>query len=240
MSDALNGGTADDQVRDGAQAQTGTDSSADANASTSVETLQAENVQLRAVNAQALAEKTTLENLKRENAELRARGPVPPMAGAAGIQDPSVGLYQRLQEHAAAFAADPANARDSGLVVALSAQNQTLAQQVQELRSLVVTPEQQKVMDLQHEYAGRGEKISAATARLLLSASQPAEPVVPADPVGRERVQVATRTVGVSASELASKTMTIADHTARTNGMTPSEKRAFDAKLEKDGTVVWG
>lgn len=246
MSDALRGGTTDAADRDGLdEGQTGTTADAGANAEQALAEAQAEIERLRGIQAQALAEKATQENLRREVEELRSRLSTPPNGGGAAVQDPRVGLpaimQSRLRQHEAAFMADPANAQDSALIVGLA---RMLEQQVYETREMgsfmsIPAEEHEKVKALQREYAANGESISPKTARKLLGLDTPkaqAKPQTDADPPPRN--VVATRTVGVSASELPQKTMTLGEFERRTANMTPAEVREFDASLARNGTQV--
>jgi hypothetical protein len=254
MSDAMRAGTTAADDRDGTQVQTGTPQDADGNAGgADVEALRSENERLKAAHAQALAEKNTQEALRREVEELRARVASPPNAGAAGVQDPRVGLQaimaNRIQQHMAAAMSDPANAQDSALVVGLWQQNQQLAQQIAEVRAMQAVPieEQEKVLNLQREYAQRGESISPGTARKLLgieksgtSAQETKQRDAEQARLDEERAanRVATRTVGVGAGDVPQKTMKMSEYVRRTDAMTPKEAREFDRKLSEAGTQV--
>lgn len=243
MSDAMTGGTTGAEDRDGTQVQTGTPEPAGADAGLSLEGLQAKINELENFRSKALAEKDTLERLKQENAELRARTSAPPTDPAAAFANPGLGLQRRLQEHAVAYAADPQNAQDSGLIIGLYSELQQLKRQNSELAHLVVTPDQQRVIELQQQYAQRGETISAETARKLLTLDSPPKSngttrTDAAEDVRRATEVVATRTVGVPASEVPQRTMTMAQHAAKTQNMTPAQLRAFDAQLVAQGTVV--
>lgn len=247
----MRAGTAETEVRDGATdaAQTGTQATADGNAGATLDELRIENEKLQQQVAQALAEKNTLERLKLENQQLRSQVSAPPTTGGAAGAGSAVGLHQlmaeRIRQHAAMAAADPNASPDSALVVGLFQQNQMLGQQLAELRSLVISDEQQKVVDLQRQYAERGESISPATARKLLALdekptnSQTRRDDSP-DDVRRATQVVGTRTTGVSASDLAQRTMTLSEHAAKTRGMSPEQLREFDRRLEEQGTVVFG
>jgi len=252
MSDALTSGTTQADDRDAAGTQTtGTLSGAGADAGEgSVEALRAENQRLKEAHEKALAEKTTLEATKRENEALRARLSAPPTGAGAVGPDPRLAqaaFLGRMQQHAAAAAADPGS--DSALVVGLYEQNQYLARQIQNIGGLISVPvdEQQQVRDLQSQYAQQGEQISAATARRILKAdrleAQQADLAAKAKEQeaaedARKRGVVATRTVGVSRSEIEGKTMTMADFEQKTANMTPSQMRDFDRKLATDGVQV--
>lgn len=253
MSNALTSGTTDQDGRDAAGTQTtGTPGAAGADAGEgSMEALRAENARLRDAQDKALAEKSTLEATKRENEALRARLSAPPTGAGAVGTDPRLVQQQafmgRLQQHAAAAAADPGS--DSALVVGLYAQNQELARRLENLGGLISVPadEQAKVRDLQNQYAQQGETISAATARRILKADQleASQSTVEAKAKEQEAAEearrngvVATRTVGATRSDVIGKTMTMADWEGRIANMTPAELRAFDRKLEENGTRV--
>jgi hypothetical protein len=250
MSDALR--TTGTTGEDGGEL-TGTPTLAGGNAAEPTQDeLRAEVERLRAAQAQSLAEKETLEATKRENEALRARlSSTPPTGyGAPAGPDPRAEQQRALsarimQLESAAAAGDP----DAQLVVGLWHDRNATRAEVQTLRQLIATPQedQQRVLEIQQQMASQGEYVTPATAKKLLDLErlsaksgsvQQRDAELRAVEDARSRGVVATRPIGVPASAIEGKTMTMSQFEARTANMTPAQMRAFDRELESKGIVV--